>query len=137
MPGLCHFHDEPAASLSPGWLRCRQVRQVACENFLMQAVKNWPLAARRRITGVFTNIDDTLTTAGAITADALAALGALKAAGLHVIPITGRPVGWSKPFALDWPVDAIVAENGAVALLPHENGLQPLSDGHKLLSKLY
>jgi len=25
-------------------------------------------------------------------------------------------VGWSEPFALSWPVDAIVAENGAVAL---------------------
>ena len=34
-----------------------------------------------------------------------------------VIPITGRPVGWSIPFASTWPVDAIVAENGAVALL--------------------
>ena len=34
-----------------------------------------------------------------------------------VIPITGRPVGWSIPFASTWPVKAIVAENGAVALL--------------------
>ena len=34
-----------------------------------------------------------------------------------VIPITGRPVGWSTPFAATWPVDAMVAENGAVALL--------------------
>jgi HAD superfamily hydrolase (TIGR01484 family) len=66
--------------------------------------------------GVFTDIDDTLTTDGAITPDALQALGALRAAGLHVIPITGRPVGWSEPFALSWPVNAIVAENGAVAL---------------------
>ena len=33
-----------------------------------------------------------------------------------MIPITGRPVGWSVPFAQAWPVDAIVAENGAVAL---------------------
>ncbi len=76
----------------------------------------WPLANRQRITGVFTDIDDTLTTEGAITADALQALGQLKAAGLHVIPITGRPVGWSEPFARVWPVDAIVAENGAVAI---------------------
>ena len=37
-------------------------------------------------------------------------------AGLPVIAITGRPMGWSEPFARDWPVDAIVAENGAVAL---------------------
>ncbi|TXH30352.1 MAG: HAD-IIB family hydrolase [Burkholderiaceae bacterium] len=69
------------------------------------------------IVGVFTDIDDTLTTEGAITADALQALADLKAAGLHVIPITGRPVGWSEPFAQRWPVDAIVAENGAVALV--------------------
>jgi len=69
-----------------------------------------------RIIGVLTDIDDTLTTEGAITADALQALGRLKAAGLHVVPITGRPVGWSEAFAQSWPVDAIVAENGAVAL---------------------
>jgi HAD superfamily hydrolase (TIGR01484 family) len=66
--------------------------------------------------GVFTDIDDTLTTYGAITPDALAALADLKAAGLYVIAITGRPVGWSEPFAQSWPVDAIVAENGAVSL---------------------
>jgi HAD superfamily hydrolase (TIGR01484 family) len=53
------------------------------------------------------------------------ALADLKAAGLHVVPITGRPVGWSEPFAQSWPVDAIVAENGAVALV-HTDG-QPLA----------
>ena len=73
------------------------------------------------IIGVLTDIDDTLTTEGAITADALQALGRLKAAGLHVVPITGRPVGWSAPFAQSWPVDTIVAENGAVAL-QHTDG---------------
>ena len=67
--------------------------------------------------GVFTDIDDTLTTSGGITNDALKALQDLKAKGLMVIPITGRPVGWSIPFASTWPVKAIVAENGAVALL--------------------
>ena len=67
----------------------------------MRPLSDWPLAERRNIIGVFTDIDDTLTTEGAITADALASLGALKAAGLQVIPITGRPVGWSEPFALE------------------------------------
>lgn len=74
-----------------------------------------------RILGVFTDIDDTLTTEGAITADALQALADLKATGLKVVPITGRPVGWCEPFARSWPVDAIVAENGAVAL-QHTHG---------------
>ena len=66
--------------------------------------------------GVLTDIDDTLTTNGAITPDALQALAELRAAGVPVIAITGRSMGWSRSFAMDWPIDAIVAENGAVAL---------------------
>ena len=81
----------------------------------------WPLAERRGIVGVMTDIDDTLTTDGAITPDALRALFELKAAGLHVVAITGRSAGWSAPFALAWPVDTIVAENGAVALTRSAN----------------
>jgi HAD superfamily hydrolase (TIGR01484 family) len=82
----------------------------------MLPLARWPEAERRGIAGVFTDIDDTLTTEGAITPDALQALAQLHAAGLPVIAITGRPVGWSEPFARAWPVAAIVAENGAVAL---------------------
>jgi HAD superfamily hydrolase (TIGR01484 family) len=83
----------------------------------MKPLSSWPQTARDKIAGVFTDIDDTLTTKGAITPDALEALHHLKAKGLMVIPITGRPVGWSMSFASTWPVDAMVAENGAVALL--------------------
>lgn len=101
----------------------------------------WSDADRRQIIGVFTDIDDTLTTDGAITPDALNALAGLKAAGLHVVAITGRPVGWSEPFACTWPVDAIVAENGAVALVKSvdldEKVLQRNSAGHSVLSKIY
>lgn len=84
----------------------------------MQAtpLAHWPLAARARIQGVLTDIDDTLTADGAITPEALRALADLRAAGLPVLAITGRPAGWSEPFARAWPIDAIVAENGAVAL---------------------
>ncbi len=103
----------------------------------MQALKQWPLEARRRITGVLTDIDDTLTTDGTITPDALAALAAFKATGLHVIAITGRPVGWSASFALAWPVDAIVAENGAAALVSNKNTFKSSKDGYCLLSKIY
>ena len=83
----------------------------------MKPLSSWPQTAREKIVGVFTDIDDTLTTDGAITSDALQALHNLKAKRLMVIPITGRPVGWSIPFASTWPVNAMVAENGAVALL--------------------
>ena len=83
----------------------------------MKPLTSWPFSAREKIVGVFTDIDDTLTTQGTISSDALQALHNLKVKGFLVIPITGRPVGWSIPFSATWPVDAIVAENGAVALL--------------------
>ncbi|MFT3817936.1 MAG: HAD-IIB family hydrolase [Rubrivivax sp.] len=69
-----------------------------------------------------TDIDDTLTRDGAIEPAALQALQALRAAGLPVIAITGRPHGWSLPFAAQWPLAALVAENGAVALIPDGRG---------------
>jgi HAD superfamily hydrolase (TIGR01484 family) len=79
-----------------------------------------PRDAWSAIAGVLTDIDDTLTRDGAIEPVALDALYRLRAAGLHVIAITGRPMGWSEPFArpppLGWPIDAIVAENGALSL---------------------
>ncbi|TAG24637.1 MAG: HAD-IIB family hydrolase [Burkholderiales bacterium] len=103
----------------------------------MAPLAEWPLEARRQIIGVFTDIDDTLTTDGAITDDALQALHDLKAAGLHVIAITGRPVGWSEPFATVWPVDAIVAENGSVALFKRKKGNSHASSLDTLLSKSY
>jgi HAD superfamily hydrolase (TIGR01484 family) len=104
----------------------------------MTPLAEWPLAARRGLVGVLTDIDDTLTTDGAITPDALQALADLKAAGLAVIAITGRPVGWSEPFACSWPVDAIVAENGAVALLnTSQTGLARNKHLRSVLSKIY
>ncbi len=77
----------------------------------------WSAAARAGLRGLMTDIDDTLTRDGAIEPAALEALHALAAAGLPVVAITGRPAGWSEPFAMAWPVAAIVAENGAVALM--------------------
>jgi HAD superfamily hydrolase (TIGR01484 family) len=92
----------------------------------MLELSQWPLADRAAIAGVLCDIDDTLTTEGQITGDALQALKSLHAAGIHLVAITGRPVGWSEPFALQWPVDAIVPENGAVALVPEANGASRL-----------
>jgi HAD superfamily hydrolase (TIGR01484 family) len=73
-------------------------------------------AALASVRGVLTDIDDTLTRDGAIEPSALEALQLLADAGIPVIAITGRPAGWSEPFARSWPVRAIVAENGAVML---------------------
>ncbi len=115
----------------------------------MKPLPQWPVDSRRAIRGVFTDIDDTLTHDGHIAPEALQALGDLKAAGLTVIPITGRPIGWCEPFMAGpkgpaWPVDAMVAENGAVAFVPgtastvtSQIGLQPSSDMREALSKRY
>ena len=107
----------------------------------MLPLSHWPAEQRRRITGVFTDIDDTLTTEGAITPDALQALADLKAAGLVVLPITGRHIGWCVPLmdggsSVPWPVDAMVAENGALALVPTTNGPHTSGD-RRQLSKIY
>jgi HAD superfamily hydrolase (TIGR01484 family) len=82
----------------------------------LQALQHLPFASLREVRGVLTDIDDTLTSEGAIEPAALAALHRLARAGLPAIAITGRPAGWSEPFAMVWPVAAIVAENGSVML---------------------
>lgn len=87
----------------------------------MKPLAQLPVGRLRTLRGVLTDIDDTLTRDGAIERVALAALHRLHAEGIEVIAITGRPAGWSEPFALAWPVAAIVAENGGV-MLRAENG---------------
>ena len=84
----------------------------------MMSARPRPLAtlpddARRAIIGVLTDIDDTLTTQGHLTARAYDALERLRAAGKIVVPVTGRPAGWCDHIARMWPVDAVVGENGA------------------------
>ena len=92
----------------------------------MRPLAQMPQQQLTGVQGVMTDIDDTLTRDGAIEPDALTALHALADAGLPVVAITGRPMGWSMPFARNWPVRAIVAENGAVALL--REGAQLLTE---------
>ena len=67
--------------------------------------------------GVFCDVDDTLTHESALVPEAYAALCALAKAGLRVAVVTGRPAGYAQVLAAMWPVDAAVAENGAVAFL--------------------
>lgn len=110
------------AGLISNFTAARMLLSRRPTNERMLPLKHWPAASAAPLLGVFTDIDDTLTTEGAITPDALQALAALKAAGLQVVAITGRPVGWSEPFARTWPLDAIVAENGAVALERQPDG---------------
>jgi HAD superfamily hydrolase (TIGR01484 family) len=79
----------------------------------MLPLSEFPINERRGIRGVLCDIDDTLTTAGRLTAGAYEAMERLQQAGLPVVPITGRPAGWCDHIARLWPVAAVVGENGA------------------------
>jgi HAD superfamily hydrolase (TIGR01484 family) len=79
----------------------------------MKPLASMPASVRRACAGLFTDIDDTVTTEGRLTSAAYAALERLHAAGITVVPITGRPAGWCDMVARFWPVDGVVGENGA------------------------
>jgi HAD superfamily hydrolase (TIGR01484 family) len=79
----------------------------------MKPLSECPRATLAAIRGVLTDIDETVSTEGRLTAETYAALEALKQAGLLVVPVTGRPAGWCDMVARFWPVDAVVGENGA------------------------
>jgi HAD superfamily hydrolase (TIGR01484 family) len=83
----------------------------------MQPLSTLPDNVRRAIRGVLSDIDDTLSCRGKITAHAYTAMQRLHDAGRMVIPVTGRPAGWCDHIARMWPVDAVVGENGALYML--------------------
>ncbi len=70
----------------------------------------------RGVVGLFTDIDDTLTTDGRMPAAAYNALHRLANAGLRIVPVTGRSAGWAHMALHLWPVQAVVAESGGVCL---------------------
>ncbi len=85
---------------------------------------------------VFTDVDDTLTFADGdkhgLVPEAFSAIAQLKEAGFIVVPVTGRPAGWAEMLAATWPVDAVVAENGAIAIVP-----EPVSGRRPFLRRIF
>lgn len=82
---------------------------------MMRPVSELPEDVGRNLIAVLTDIDDTITTAGRLPANAYSMLERLTESGLLVIPITGRPAGWCDMVARFWPVAGVVGENGALA----------------------
>jgi HAD superfamily hydrolase (TIGR01484 family) len=79
----------------------------------MKPLRDFPKRDLRGLKVVLCDIDDTLTWQGRLPGVAYCALENLRAAGLKVVPITGRPAGWCDHIARMWPVDGVVGENGA------------------------
>lgn len=71
----------------------------------------------RRLTGFVFDLDDTVLDHGELTEVAYSALFRLRESGLRLVACTGRPAGWAEVLLRQWPIDAAVAENGAVALI--------------------
>ncbi len=79
----------------------------------MVSFEKMPAETAKKIRYILHDIDDTITNGGKLTAEAYAALWKLHDAGLAVVPVTGRPAGWCDMAIREWPIDAIVGENGA------------------------
>jgi HAD superfamily hydrolase (TIGR01484 family) len=79
----------------------------------MDPLAQFPASALCAVQTVLTDIDDTLTHDGQMPAASMMALERLAAAGLRIIPVTGRPAGWCDMIARFWPVSAVIGENGA------------------------
>jgi len=79
----------------------------------MKPFEQFPVHLKDNIHYLLTDIDDTLTINGRITSIAFEAMERLQKAGIHILPITGRPAGWCDHIARMWPVVGVVGENGA------------------------
>lgn len=75
---------------------------------------------------VLFDIDDTITEDGRLPEESYSALWRLSRAGLAAVPVTGRPAGWCDLIARQWPVDAVVGENGAFAFYMEDGKLEHL-----------
>jgi HAD superfamily hydrolase (TIGR01484 family) len=91
--------------------RCRPLGSVAAGRW-------------REVVGVATDLDDTLTAHGELSAGVFAALEAVRALGLPCVVATGRSLGWGAVLARVLPVRAVVTENGGAYVLREDAGVR-------------
>ncbi len=82
-------------------------------NINMKPFNEININGKEKIKYILCDIDDTITTDGKLSSEAYNALWQLYNSGYHVIPVTGRPAGWCDMIIRQWPVKAIIGENGA------------------------
>jgi len=83
----------------------------------MSPLENLTASEAQRLRGVAFDLDDTLLDHGKLTEAAYSALFRLVEAGLSLYGVTGRPAGWADVLTRLFPVQAVVAENGAISCL--------------------
>jgi HAD superfamily hydrolase (TIGR01484 family) len=80
-------------------------------------MKDLAKAPQSTFTGVrfvLTDMDETLTYKGRLSARTYDALERLQRAGVQVIPVTAAPAGWCDQMARMWPIDGVIGENGGL-----------------------
>jgi hydroxymethylpyrimidine pyrophosphatase-like HAD family hydrolase len=71
----------------------------------------------RRLCGLLFDLDDTFLSHGVLSRVAYDALWLLHEAGLQLVAVTGRPLGWGTVLTRQWPIAGCVVENGAIYVL--------------------
>ncbi|MGF6976044.1 HAD superfamily hydrolase (TIGR01484 family) [Paraburkholderia sp. JPY465] len=88
----------------------------------MRALSEAPDNEFRHVRFVLTDMDETLTWQGRLSARTYTSLERLQSAGVRVIPVTAAPAGWCDQMARMWPVDGVIGENGGLYFARAEAG---------------
>lgn len=91
-----------------------------------RSIEELEAARAAEVRFVLFDIDDTITEDGRLPEESYSALWRLARAGLAAVPVTGRPAGWCDLIARQWPVEAVVGENGAFAFYLENGRLEHL-----------
>lgn len=90
----------------------------------MRLVEQLTPAELAPLRGLLFDLDGTLLDDGRLSREAYSALCRLSEAGFRLIALTGRPASWAEVIARMWPIEAAIAENGALAYSRRERRLQ-------------
>ncbi|MGA8172038.1 MAG: HAD-IIB family hydrolase [Methylocystis sp.] len=80
----------------------------------MQPLSLAPASTFASVRFVLTDMDETLTHHGRLSARTYNAMERLQNAGVKVIPVTAAPAGWCDQMARMWPIDGVIGENGGL-----------------------
>ncbi|HET6338512.1 MAG TPA: HAD hydrolase family protein [Polyangiales bacterium] len=94
------------------------------ETSRLRPIREFDPAACQALAGVVFDVDDTVTRGGTLEEAAFSAMFRLREAGLKLVAVTGRPLGFAELMARMWPIDLAVGENGAGHLRLTAAGVQ-------------
>jgi len=80
----------------------------------MRPIHELDVSSLKTVAAVLTDMDETLTFRGRLSAATYKCLENLQEAGVKVIVNTAAPAGWCDQMARMWPVDGVIGENGGL-----------------------